>query len=207
VDESYGLSEILFIASNAAGGVRRSGTVGRLLEGVEVRFIGADGRDVTPEEGEIEVRTRFMMAGYLDYETLQPDEIDPDAWFPTGDIGCFDPDGALRITGRKKDLIIRGGINVSPRQVEECLLDHPAVSQAAVIGLPHDLYGEEVTAVLVLRPGRTLDEVKPELQQLCRERLSASAAPTRWVELPELPVSTTGKVQKNALRESLGAAR
>ncbi|MCC2667805.1 MAG: putative o-succinylbenzoate--CoA ligase [Armatimonadetes bacterium] len=207
VDESYGLSEILFIASNAAGGVRRSGTVGRLLEGVEVRLVGKDGGDVTPEEGEIEVRTPFIMAGYLDYETLQPAEIAPDAWFPTGDIGRLEADGALQITGRKKDLIIRGGVNVSPRQVEEVLLEHPAVAQAAVIGLPHDLYGEEVTAVLVLQPGQVLDELKRELQQLCRERLSSSAVPTCWVEVPELPVSSTGKVQKNVLRDTLGGAR
>lgn len=208
VDESYGLSELLFIASNSAAGVRREGTVGRLLEGVEVRFVKEDGSDAdVGEEGEICLRTPFITAGYLDYETLLPDEIDPASWFPTGDIGRLDPDGVLRITARKKDLIIRGGVNVSPRAVEECLLDHEAVAQAAVIGLPHDLYGEEVTAVLVLQTGISLADVRPSLQQFCRERLSASAAPTRWVALAELPSSTTGKVQKNVLRDTLGTPR
>lgn len=202
--ESYGLSELLFVTSNSKRWPRLDKSVGRLLPGGESRIVNEHGILVARgDDGDIQIRTPYIMAGYLDYQTLEPIAIEPDAWFPTGDIGHVDANGYHFITGRKKDLIIRGGINISPRAVEEVLLEHEVVEQVAVIGLPHDFYGEEVVAVVKLKGGYALETVLPELSTLCTENLSSFSTPTRFIELEHFPVSTTGKVQKATLRESL----
>jgi acyl-CoA synthetase (AMP-forming)/AMP-acid ligase II len=204
--ESYGLSELLLVAINTTNGTAVDNSVGPPLPGIGLRVLGETGQDVRPGgEGEIWIRTPYMMAGYLNYQTLEPEPIKPTDWFPTGDLGRLDEDGQIFITGRQKDLIIRGGLNISPRAVEEILEEHEAVDQVAVIGLPNDFYGEEVAAVVKLKPGYTLEAVRQALCELCRENLSAVAVPTQFLALEAFPVSSTGKVQKAKLREMYSA--
>ena len=198
--ESYGLSELLFVSANSAAGRAPDNSVGRLLAGVELKIVDEKGGDPGADKaGDILIRTPFRMAGYLDYKTLQPEV--PSEWFASGDVGHLDPEGNLFITSRKKDLIIRGGLNISPRAVEDALVCHPAVTSAAVIGLPHDFYGEEVVAVLQLADGISLESVQASLVEKCREKLSAAAMPTRYIQLDEFPMNTNGKIQKNRLVE------
>jgi acyl-CoA synthetase (AMP-forming)/AMP-acid ligase II len=136
---------------------------------------------------------------------LQPDAADFREWFPSGDIGHLTPDGHLFITDRKKDLIIRGGVNISPRAIEDVLTEHESIAQVAVVGIPHEFYGEAVVATVKLKAGYTLDTVQPALNVLCKKNLSAVSVPTKFVEMDEFPTSTTGKVQKARLRELLTA--
>jgi long-chain acyl-CoA synthetase len=143
------------------------------------------------------------MAGYLDYATLQPQPLERETFFPSGDLGHLDADRQLFITGRKKDIIIKGGINVSPRAVEEVLLEHESVEQVAVVGLPHDFYGEQVVAALQLRSGRQLAAEISSLKALCASRLGVDSIPSRFVAVAALPANANGKIQKNVLREIL----
>jgi len=206
--ESYGLSELLIITINAPGQPLRDGSVGRPLSETEIRFTGEGGSEVPPgTDGEIQVRSAYMTEGYLDYETLEPARRRDGEWFPTGDIGHLDAGGELFITGRKKDLIIRGGINVSPRMVEDVLLQHDSVAQVAVVGLPHPLLGEEVVAVVQLSPGHHLEEHRAALISLCKAQLSPAAVPTTLVATDSIPTSANGKIQKNRIREQLLAER
>lgn len=199
--ESYGLSELLLVASNSNPWPVADGSVGRLLPGIALRILNADQEGISRDaDGEIWVKTPYMMAGYLNYQTFEPEPFDPADWFPTGDLGHLEGD-YLFITGRKKDLIIRGGINISPRAIEELLLEHEAVDQVAVIGLPDDFYGEEVAAVVKFKPGYTLAAVRAALEGLCREKFSTAAVPTKFFELAGFPLSSLGKVQKAKLRE------
>lgn len=205
--ESYGMSEVLFIAGNTRRHSRIEGSVGLSLPGVEIQTRDDQGIPLLAgQEGEICVRTPFSMAGYFNYATGGSDPVEAGSWFPTGDLGYVNPFGNLFITGRKKDLIIRGGINISPRAIEEVLLQHPAVSQVAVIGLPHDFYGEEVVAVLVLGQSQHLARVQTSITSFCQERLSAHSIPSRFFAREVLPVNDNGKVQKAVLRQELLAA-
>lgn len=204
--ESYGLSELLFIASNARGESQREGSVGKLLAGVELRVLNDAGQEAGRETpGDLTVRTPFMMVGYLDYDTGRPQPLPRDSWFDTGDVGFIADDGNVFITGRKKDIIIRGGVNISPRAIEEVLLQHSDVDDVAVIGVPHAFYGEEVVAALVISNGRAFADVQTSVLEHARALLAAPSVPTRWVGLQALPKNTLGKVQKHKLRESLAA--
>lgn len=202
--ESYGLSELLLVSANTPRAPRTPASVGRLVPGVEVEIRGGEGVDSSRGEGDIWVRTPFALAGYLDYETGKSEPADP--WFSTGDVGRLDDAGDLFITGRKKDLIIRGGVNVSPRAVEETLLLHDAVQEAAVVGLPHEVYGEEVAAAVRLHAGRDLAQEQASLQAFCRERLGPAAVPTRFVGVTDFPRSVSGKVQKHELRRQMAGS-
>lgn len=203
--ESYGLSETLFVSGQSPLRPARAGSVGAPLAGVALRMVGEDGQEVPPgAEGEILVQAPWSMPGYFDYASKQPQETGA-AWFPSGDVGRCDADGYLFITARKKDLIIRGGQNISPRAVEEVLEAHPAVLQAAVVGVPHAFYGEDVVAVLVLRAATDLVALRSELEARCRAALSPAALPTRFHVRAALPTSVTGKVQKNRLRDWVAA--
>lgn len=200
--ESYGLSETLFVAANSPLEERRPGSVGRPLPGHDLQMFDERGTLLPQgQDGEIKLRTPTMMAGYLNYETMQPDPRTIAEWFATGDIGHQDADGFLYITGRKKDLIIRGGLNISPQAVEDVLLEYPKVLEAAVIGLPHEFYGEEVVAVLKLSSETTLDQVRLELETLCKANMSPSTVPTKFLVADEFPRNATGKVQKHKLRD------
>ncbi len=200
--ESYGLSETLFVTTNSRARPVRDGSAGYPLPGVRLRIKDEAGRDLPAgREGEIFIETPDLMAGYLEEGTgrLQP----PASSFASGDMGRVGPDGELYITDRKKDLIIRAGYNVSPQAVENVLLSHPAVEQAAVVGAPHELQGEEIVAAVKLRPGRGLAAELPSLEALCRDRLGVQSRPSRFVELSDMPMGATGKVQKRTIREML----
>jgi long-chain acyl-CoA synthetase len=197
--EGYGLSETApVVAFNQLQRPTKPGTVGLPVFGVEVRCFDEHDRAVAVgERGEVVVRGPNVMKGY--YEN--PDataEAKRGGWFRTGDIGQIDADGYLSIVDRKKDMILRGGFNVYPREIEETLLTHPAVSLAAVVGVPDERLGEEVKAFVVLRPGQPLGA--EELIAWAREQMAAYKYP-RLVEFREgLPMNASGKVLKRELR-------
>ncbi|MGI8806378.1 MAG: long-chain-fatty-acid--CoA ligase [Acidimicrobiales bacterium] len=204
--EGYGLSETSPVASfTVPDRPRTPGSIGYPVPGVELALLGDDGRlSTTPgTSGEICVRGDNVMKGYWRNPEATAAAI-VDGWFRTGDIGVVDAHGAYRIVDRKKDLIIRGGYNVYPREVEEALHQHPAVAQAAVVGVPDPRYGEEVKAVVTLRPGTTA--VPKEIIAWCRARMAAYKRP-HIVEIRDsLPLGPTGKVLKNILREAAAQA-
>jgi len=186
--ERYGMTETLMLASNPVDGERRPGTVGIPLPGVTVRLA---------EDGEIVVRGPAVFGGYLGVEAGP--YFDGDGFFRTGDVGRWDDDGYLRIVGRTKELIITGGFNVYPREVEEVLLAHPAVAEAAVVGLPSSEWGETVTAAVVARTA-----VDPaELVAWCRERLAPFKCPRAVHLVGALPRNAMGKVARDQLRAAL----
>jgi len=199
--ESYGLSELLIISANVPSRPRLPGSVGVLLAGIEM-VTANDAGDLQPPgvEGEILVTTPYRMTGYLDPETGATEESQSSDWFPTGDVGLSDADRNVFITGRKKDLIIRGGQNLSPGAIRDCLLDHPAIDDAVVVGIPHDFYGEEVAAGLKLKAGLCLADERSLILAHCRRHLAQAAVPTRLMQFDELPVGVTGKVLVREVR-------
>jgi long-chain acyl-CoA synthetase len=191
--EGYGLSETSPVASfNHPDRERKPGSIGTPIQGVELRLVGPGGEDVpTGEVGEIAIRGHNLMRGYWGREDATREAI-PDGWFRTGDLARQDDDGYFFIVDRKKDLIIRGGFNVYPREVEEVLYEHPAVAEAAVVGVAHPTHGEEVAAAVVLKPGA--EATPAELQAFCRERVAAYKYPRHvWLEAA-LPKTATGKL-------------
>ena len=196
--ESYGLSELLFITTQRPGDAA-PGSVGLPFAGVEVDIRRPD----VDGAGQVWVRTPYLMQGYLNYDTGTTDDLPRDHWFDTGDLGRMQPDGALAITGRTKDLIIRAGVNVSPRAVEDALMGHPAIQHAAVIGVPDSLLGERVAAVVVLKNGESLEALRPSIESLCRERLNVASRPSELIAVDRLPTGPSGKVQKHRLREEM----
>ena len=198
--ERYGMTETNMNTSNPYEGERRAGTVGFPLPGVEMRIMD-DGTEVAPgEAGVIEVRGPNVFAGYWQMPEKTAEELRPDGWFITGDIGRTDAQGYLQIVGRAKDLVISGGFNVYPVEVEAELDAQPGVLESAVIGLPHPDFGEAVFAVLVPRPGVTL-EPQAALDGL-RDRLARFKQPKAAVVLKALPRNAMGKVQKAELRKT-----
>jgi long-chain acyl-CoA synthetase len=196
--EGFGLSETSPVASfNMQGRPRKPGSIGYPVWGVEMAILDDDDRPLPDgERGEICIRGHNVMKGYLG----RPDatkEAMRGGWFHSGDIGIRDADGSYRIVDRKKDMILRGGFNVYPREVEEVLYAHPAIVEAAVVGVPHESHGEEVKAVVVSRdPSLSRDA----LVAWCKERLAAYKYP-RLVEFVEsLPKGPTGKILKRELR-------
>ena len=186
--ERYGSTEAGLNVSNAYDGPRLPGRVGWALPGIEVRLDG--------EDGEILVRGPQVFAGYWNRPDATAEALTHGGWFRTGDLGRIDDaDGSLEIAGRSKELIISGGLNVYPREVEAALEDHPAVAQVAVAGVPSERWGEEVVAFIV--PTGDLDA--DALIAHCRERLSSYKCPKRVVALEELPVNRMGKVRRDAL--------
>ena len=197
--ESYGLSELLLVTANHPSGDGPRGSVGRIPTEIEVKI---EKEKDAAAEGEIFIKTPYRMIGYLDYKTSKPAPPEEPEWFASGDIGFADRAGYLFITGRKKELIIRGGVNISPRAIEEVLLEHPDVVQAAVVGIPHDFYGEEVAAVLRFKEGSQSDWEKSILEH-CRRKLSTSSIPGKFSIIESFPVTTNGKIQKNKLVEMI----
>jgi long-chain acyl-CoA synthetase len=199
--EGYGLSETSPVATfHTPARPRKPGTVGWAIQGVEVRVVDAADRPLPPgEPGEVVIRGYNLMKGYF-RDPQATAEVMRGGWFHTGDIGVLDDEGYLAIVDRKKDMIIRGGYNVYPREVEEVLYGHPAIREAAVIGIPDAEHGEEVRAVLALKEGATASEA--EIVAFCKERMAAYKYP-RSVEFRDaLPKGPTGKILKRALRES-----
>jgi long-chain acyl-CoA synthetase len=191
--EGYGLSETSPVASfNHPNSARKPGSIGTPVEGVEIRLVGKDGQVIAPGEvGEIEIRGHNVMKSYWG----RPQETAAtirDGWLATGDMARADEDGYFYIVDRKKDLIIRGGYNVYPREVEEVLYEHPAVAEAAVVGIPHQALGEEIGAAVVLKAGA---DVSPaELSAYVKSRLAAYKYPRRVWLLDSLPKGPTGKI-------------
>ncbi|MBL8642588.1 MAG: acyl--CoA ligase, partial [Rhodospirillaceae bacterium] len=205
VFESFGLTELLLVTANSPRYARRPGAVGQPLPAVRVKLARPD-NDMEPDMGaEILVSTPYAMAGYVDSETGKVTPLEPGTFFPTGDIGRVDAEGNLYISGRKKDLIIRGGLMVSPAAVREVLLNHPAVADAVVVGVPHAFYGEEVGAALLLKDGQSLDAVRASILDLCRTRLQQAFVPSRMIALDAIPRSATGKVIVREIKEKFGA--
>jgi long-chain acyl-CoA synthetase len=197
--EGYGLSETApVVAFNQLQRPSKPGTVGLPVFGVEVRCFDEHDRPVGPgERGEVVVRGPNVMKGYYGNPGATA-EAKRGGWFRTGDIGQLDADGYLSIVDRKKDMILRGGFNVYPREIEERLLTHPAVSLAAVVGVPDERLGEEIKAFIVLKPGQHLNA--DELKTWARQEMAGHKYP-RIVEFREaLPMTATGKVLKRELR-------
>jgi long-chain acyl-CoA synthetase len=197
--EGYGLSETSPVAAfNQLQRPSRPGTVGLPIFGVEIRCVDDHDRPVAAgERGEVVVRGPNVMKGYYDRPEATAEAM-RGGWFRTGDIGQFDADGYLAIVDRKKDMILRGGFNVYPREIEEVLMTHPAVSLAAVIGVPDERLGEEVKAFVVLRPGSAVSTV--ELVTWSREQMAAFKYPRQIEVRDALPIGPTGKVLKRELR-------
>jgi long-chain acyl-CoA synthetase len=191
--EGYGLSETSPVASfNRPDIERKPGSIGVPVRGVEMRLLDGDGKDVEPGEvGEIAIRGENVMKGYWGREDATREAI-PDGWFRSGDMARQDDDGYFFIVDRKKDLIIRGGYNVYPREVEEALYEHDAVAEVAVIGLPDDHFGEEVGAAVALKPDAQASE--DELRDFAKQRLAAYKYPRRVWIVSELPKGPTGKI-------------
>ncbi len=201
--ESYGLSELLLVAANYGPSGIKDGAVGCAIPDVWVEIRDLNGRpSLRNVDGSIFVTTPYVMVGYLDLNSGQP--IPPSSqWFDTGDLGYLDDDGYLFVSGRHKDLIIRGGFNVSPRLIEETLLRHPQVENVAVVGVPHEYYGEEIVAAVIPKANAQLASFEGDLRALCRDELSSGAAPDRYISFIDFPVTQVGKVQKNKIREFL----
>ncbi|MDE2447123.1 MAG: malonyl-CoA synthase [Alphaproteobacteria bacterium] len=190
--ERYGMTETNMNTSNPYEGERRAGTVGMALPGTEVRV----------REGGIEVRGPNVFKGYWRNPEKTAAEFTADGFFITGDLGHFDDKGYLVISGRAKDLIITGGFNVYPKEVEELIDAMPGVLESAVIGLPDSDFGEAVTAVVVPKAGVALDEAA--IIAALKENLASYKCPKRVIVVLELPRNTMGKVQKNVLRKTYG---
>lgn len=198
--EGYGLSECSVAATiNPLDGPRKPGTVGPALPGVEVVVAAPDGTHLPPGEvGQVLVRGATVMRGYLG-RPEETAEVLVDGWLQTGDVGRLDDDGYLTLVDRLKDMIIRGGENIYPKEVEQVLYEHPAVLEAAVVGVQDATYGEVPVAHVALRPGN--EDVDGEaLRQHCAEHLARYKVPTEVLLHPSLPKNSVGKLVKGTLR-------
>jgi long-chain acyl-CoA synthetase len=196
--EGYGLSETSPVASfNHPDRERKVGSIGTPIEGVEMRVVGDDDREVPQGEvGEIVIRGHNVMKGYWQRDDATAEAI-RDGWFHTGDMARIDEDGYFFIVDRKKDMIIRGGYNVYPREIEEVLYEHPAVREAAVVGIPHDDLGEEVGAAVALKEGASA--TADELRGFVKEQVAAYKYPRHIWFVDELPKGPTGKILKREI--------
>jgi long-chain acyl-CoA synthetase len=202
--EGYGLSESSPVASfNHPDRERKPGSIGTPIEGTEMKVVDDDGAEVpSGEVGEIVIKGPNVMRGYWHRPEATAETV-LNGWLHTGDMGRIDEDGYFFIVDRKKELIIRGGYNVYPREVEEVLYEHPAVREAAVLGIPNDEYGEEVGAAVSLTDGA---EASPEeLREYVRERVAAYKYPRAVWIVDELPKGPTGKILKREIAPPGGA--
>jgi len=200
--ERYGMTETSVIATNPLRGARKAGAVGLPVAGTELRLVDdADEAVGTDAIGHVQVRGPSVFGGYWRRPDKTREDFTAEGWFRTGDDGYRDAEGYLHLVGRGKDLVITGGLNVYPSEVETVLDALPGVLESAVIGLPHADFGEQVVAVLVPAPGATLDEAA--LRAAVRTQLAAYKQPKRYVVVDALPRNAMGKVQKNVLRTTL----
>ena len=180
---------------------RRVSTVGAVLPGVEARIVDPESGEILGPgmQGELQARSSMVMRGYYNMPEATASAIDGDGWLHTGDLAEVDADGYYKITGRLKDMIIRGGENVYPREIEEFLYTHPKISDVQVIGVPDERFGEEVMAWVMLKPGESADA--EEIREFCRGRIAHFKVP-RYVRVTEeFPMTVTGKIQKFRMRE------
>jgi long-chain acyl-CoA synthetase len=196
--EGYGLSESSPVASfNHPDRERKPGSIGTPIDGVEMKVVDEDGKEVAQGEvGEIVIRGHNVMKGYWNNADATAETI-KDGWLYTGDMANVDEDGYFFIVDRKKDMIIRGGYNIYPREIEEILYEHPAVREAAVLGVPHDEYGEEVGAAVALKDGEEVSE--SELRDYVKEQVAAYKYPRQIWFVDDLPKGPTGKILKREI--------
>ena len=201
--ERYGMSETAMLTSNPVDGERRAGSAGLPLPGVSVRVTNAAGQGCkTGEIGDIEVKGPNVFSGYWQMPEKTAEEFTADGYFKTGDVGRFDEDGYLFIVGRSKDLIISGGYNVYPKEIESVIDEMEGVLESAVIGVAHADFGEAVTAVIVPRQDANLSEA--QVIHALKTKIANFKVPKRVFIVNELPRNTMGKVQKNLLRDQYG---
>jgi long-chain acyl-CoA synthetase len=201
VIENYGLSETLFVTARSENASRGNGYVGEALPGIALRIANDEGQQVAPGvDGEVQILTPDLMAGYLDSDGSLLG-TDASAWFATGDVGQLDARALLSITGRKKDIIIRGGVNISPAAIEEVLMQVAGVSEVAVVSIPHELYGEDIVAVLKLEAGVEVDAMLDLVAAHAKRNLAQHQQPARYMAIDELPRTSSGKIQKARIRE------
>ena len=182
---------------------RRGGTVGFPLPGVSLRIQGEDGQSLeVAEVGGIQVKGANVFSGYWQMPEKTKEEFTPDGYFKTGDVGKVDADGYISIVGRSKDLIISGGYNVYPAEIEGFINTLPGVAESAVVGVPDADFGEVGVAVVIAKQGATLDAT--QILQTLKATLANFKVPKRCFVVPELPRNTMGKVQKNLLRAQYG---
>ena len=196
--EGYGLSETSPVASfNHPDRDRKPGSIGTPIEGVEMKCVDDAGNEVAQGEiGEILIKGHNVMKGYLNQPDATAESI-RDGWFATGDMAKVDEDGYFFIVDRKKELIIRGGYNVYPREIEEVLYEHPAVREAACVGVPHAELGEEVGAAVALKDGAEVE--LDELRAFVKEQVAAYKYPREIWLVDELPKGPTGKILKREI--------
>jgi long-chain acyl-CoA synthetase len=197
--EGYGMSETCAIASfNRPDRERKPGSIGIPVPGVEMKVVDGDGKEVPQGEvGEILIKGPVVMRSYWNREDATAETIDEDGWLHSGDMASVDEDGFFFIVDRKKDMIIRGGFNVYPRELEEVLYEHPAVAEAAVIGIEHESLGEEVGAAVALKQGQ--DVSTDELRDYVKQRVAAYKYPRIVWITDELPKGPTGKILKREI--------
>jgi malonyl-CoA/methylmalonyl-CoA synthetase len=198
--ERYGMTETLMNISNPYDGERRPGSVGKPLPGVVVKIVGPEGKEVGVDEtGELYLKGPNVFAGYWKREDATKAAF-VDGWFRTGDIGSRSADGYYTLSGRKSDLIISGGFNIYPREIEEFLMEQPGVAEAAVVGEPDRVRGEVPVAYIVWRdPTADLTEAAGKVEARCRESLASFKIPRRFEAIDKLPRNALGKVQKHLL--------
>lgn len=201
--ERYGMTETGMNCSNPLNGERRLGSVGLPLSGVEVRVVHPENGQPLPsgQIGEVQLRGSNVFKGYWNQPQKTAETFTNDGWFKTGDLGFREPDGYLTLCGRSKDLIISGGLNIYPPEVERVLAEHPDVAACAVIGCPDREWGERVTAVVVLN--ETGSAAPEDLIRFCRVRLASYKSPKSIVFRKDLPRNAMGKVQKAELRKEI----
>ena len=207
--ERYGMTETGMNLTNPSTGERRAGTVGAPFPGQEARIVERHDRYPLPPAvvGEIEVRGPHVFAGYLNRPEATAEALTPDGWFKTGDLGWVSDDGYYTITGRARELIISGGYNIYPREIEDTLAEHPAVAEVAVLGAPDADLGEQVVAMIVPQAGQVgaTEALAEELIAYCRQRLASYKKPRRVIFVESLPRNALGKVQKHLLAVRLVA--
>ena len=181
-------------------------SIGRPMPDIEIQIWDGNGKPLAPGEmGEIMVRGKRVMRGYWKDEAKTAKTLSADGWLHTGDMGYTDPEGYIFLSGRGDDMIIRGGENISPEEVENLLYSHPSVDDASVIGVPDPQWGQNPRAVIVLKPGAKATET--DIIEFCKDRISGFKRPRSVVFVDELPLTSTGKVQRKILREKYGQAR
>jgi fatty-acyl-CoA synthase len=202
---SYGATETsgcLTFTGFDAPDILRAETVGQPVEGIEIKIVDNERRTLPiGEPGELACRTQGLMKGYVGSPEVTAEVIDSEGWFYTGDLATMDEQGYVRIVGRKKEMIIRGGFKIYPREVEEVLCTHPAVQMAAVVGLPDPILGEINCACIKLNEGFQVTD--DEIIEFCKDKMIYYKLPNRVMFREDFPMTASGKIKKVALREAL----
>jgi len=201
---AYGMTETSPVSTQTGADdsiEKRVGSVGRVHPHVEIRIVDPESSQISPRgsEGEFQTRGYSVMKGYWNDPEKTSEALDADGWMHTGDLGVMDEDGYVEITGRIKDLIIRGGENVSPREIEEFLYAHPDILDVQVVGVPDPKFGEEICAFIQTKTEETLDVEK--VRGYCKGRIAHYKVPRYVLDIEEFPMTVTGKIQKYRLRE------